>query len=94
MRREKMWHHSPDGQLRSAQGDELPIIPPGDSVRPGGRALARKGAEGMGADPGAQLLDAFARGEIDRAEFDRRIRENLRATTVRRRAGRADNVLA
>jgi uncharacterized membrane protein len=25
----------------------------------------------------AVLLDAFARGEIDRAEFDHRIRENL-----------------
>ena len=42
----------------------------------------------------AVLLDAFARGEIDRAEFDRRIRKNLRATTLRRRALQGDDALA
>ena len=32
----------------------------------------------------AVLLDAFARGEIDRAAFEHRVRENLNAALARR----------
>ena len=48
-------------------------------------ARANNAMEGLyESEDDAVLLDAYARGEIDRAEFDRRIRTNLRAATTRR----------
>ena len=55
-------------------------------------ARANNAMEGLyESEDDAVLLDAFAHGVIDRAEFDRRMRTNLHAATTRRAGTSTDH---